>query len=217
MATMATFERFELAEHQVNARGAKFCPLSSGGERVHLTFRSKAQPLSTQWGPSSFDQNSTSTRCNFDFVCDDGLASILKSLDVWARAYLEKNSQRLMGKALTSAQILDSYKPAHIERGSYPSQARCKINLGGPRAVRCWDENGQPRDPPSDWKSCRFVAKVNLSHLYIMSKEFGWVLNITDLHMFEESHVCPFVCGSNFKHLPVDVRAHNLRVDVRCS
>ena len=193
MATMASFDKFELAEQQVNARGAKFCPLSAGGERVHLTFGSKSQPLSTQWGPSSFDQNSMSSRCNFDFICNEDLKATLQSIDDWARSYICVNSQRLMGKTLTGAQVLDSYKPALIERGAYPSQARCKINLDGPRAVRCWDEAGQPRDPPSDWKACKFVAKVNLSHLYIMSKEFGWVFNITDLQIFEDSHVCPFV------------------------
>ena len=190
---MANFDKFELAEQQVNARGAKFCALSQNGERVHLTFGSKAEPLSTQWGPSSFDQNSLSTRCNFDFMCDDNLTAILKSIDDWARAYIEKHSQRIFGKELTAAQVMDSYKPALVERGSYPSQSRCKINLGGSRAVRCWDESGKPRELPDDWKGCKFVAKVNLSHLWIMSKEFGFVFNITDLQVFEDTKLCPFV------------------------
>ena len=190
---MANFDKFELAEQQVNARGAKFCALSSGGDRVHLTFGSKSQPLSTQWGPSSFDQNPQSTRCNFDLVCDENLTNTLKSLDTWAKQYIEKHSQRILGKALTKEQVQDGYKPALVERGAYPSQVRCKINMSGARVVRCWDESGEPREMPEYWKSCKFVARVNLSHLYIMNKEYGWVCNVTDLQIFEEYRVCPFV------------------------
>ena len=190
---MANFDNFELAEQQVNARGAKFCPLSAKGERVCLTLGSKAGPLHTQWGPSSFDQNSESTRCNFDLVCDENLTKTLKSLDTWAKGYIEKHSLRILGKSLTKEQIQDGYKPALVERGAYPSQIRCKINMSGPRVVRCWDESGEPREMPADWKSCTFVARVNLSHLYIMNKEYGWVFNLTDLQIFEEHRVCPFV------------------------
>ena len=191
---MASFtQAFELAEQQVNAKGAKFCPLSSKGERVHLTLGSRDAPLQTQWGPSSFDASSTSTRCNFDFVCDEKLTQQLQQVDTWAKAYIEKHSQRLFGKVLTAQQVNDNDKPILIERGSYPSQLRCKINMAGSKQVRCWDENGQPRPPPQDWKNCKFVARVNLSHLWLMSREMGWVVNITDLQIFEDQWVCPFM------------------------
>ena len=192
---MANSNSLQLAEQQVNSRGAKFCPLSdTGGERVHWTFGSRADLLSTQWGPSQFDPNAGTSRCNMDFICDTQMAKELSVFDAWARGYIEKNSQRLFnGKTLTESQVVDGYKPTLIERGAYPSQVKCKINLSGPRAVRCWDENGSPRDPPENWRACKFVAKVNASHLWLMSKEMGFVLNITDLQIFEESRVCPFV------------------------
>ena len=190
---MANFEAFQLSEQQVNARGAKFCPLSVNGEKVQLTFGSKAEPLATLWGPSSFDPSSNTSRCNMDFICDAKMTTNLRALDDWARVYLEKHCQRILGKTLTKDQVADGYMPVLVQTGSYPAQVRCKINLSGSRSVRCWDENGQPRDPPSDWKSCKFVAKVTLSHLWLMSKEMGWVLNLTDLQIFEDARVCPFV------------------------
>ena len=188
---MANFEGFELAEQQISDKGARFCPLSCKGERVYLTLGSKTEPLYTQWGPSNFDPTTATSRCNFDFVCDEKLSAQLGSLDAWALNYIEKNAPRILGKSLTKEQVQDGYKPALVLRGSYPTQVRCKINLAGQRAVRCWDEAGQPREMPQDWKGCRYVAKVNLSHLYIMSKEFGWVFNLTDIQIFEDARVCP--------------------------
>ena len=191
---MANSNSLQLAEQQVNSRGAKFFPLSdTGGERVFWTFGSKSDPLSTQWGVSQFDPSAGSTRCNMDFICDTQMITSLSAFDAWARQYIEKNSHRLFNKTLTDGQVADGYKHTLIERGAYPSQVRCKINLSGPRAVRCWDEQGNPRDAPENWRACKFVAKVNASHLWIMSKEMGFVLNITDLQIFEESRVCPFV------------------------
>ena len=187
------FSSFKLAEQQVNARGAKFCPLFANSHQVQLTLGSKANPLSTQWGPSSFDQAQNVTRRNMDFVCTPQMEDELKKLDDWTVEYVEQNCQRLFGKTLTKAQVADGYKPSCTERGDYPKQLRCKINLQGPREIRCWDEHGQPREQPLEWKRCKFVARVTLSHLWVMSKEFGWVFNITDLQIFEERHDCPFV------------------------
>ena len=188
----SAFEAYQLGEQQVNARGAKFCPLSAGGGRVQLKFGGKAKPLSTQWGPSTFDPSAGTSRANMDFICDEQMCVELKALDTWTRGYLEKQSQRLFGKALTKDQVKEGYRPSLIERGAYPPSVRCKINLSGARAVRCWNEHGVPREVPENWKNCKYMALATLSHLYIMSKEYGWVLNITDLQIFEEPQVCPF-------------------------
>ena len=189
---MANFQAFHLADQQVNARGAKFCSLTAEGERVYLTLGSKQSPLYTQWGPSSFDQSSGG-RCNFDFVCDEELGKNLKALDEWTKDYIEKHSQRIFGKALTKDQIADGYRPALVQRGSYPPSIRCKVNMTGQRQVKCWTQDGAPRDAPEDWKACTYVVRVNLSHLWLMSREFGWVFNVEHVQVFENSKVCPFV------------------------
>ena len=144
------FGNFKLAEQQVNARGAKFCTLSANSQQVQLTLGSKSCPLSTQWGPSNFDPSANAARRNMDFICDSQMEGDLKNLDAWTREYVERNCQRLFGKVLTKSQVDDGYKPSCTERGDYPKQLRCKINLQGPREVRCWDENGQPRGVPED-------------------------------------------------------------------
>ena len=78
---MANFSTFVLAEQQVNSKGAKFCPLSANGDRVHFTLGDKSQPLYSQFGPSSFDQQNPTGRCNLEFIADAKLTTIFGELD----------------------------------------------------------------------------------------------------------------------------------------
>ena len=60
---------------------------------------------------------------------------------------------------------------------------RTKITVDGPKTCKFWDSNGKLRDAPDDWKSVGLCPALSVSHLYIMGKEFGWVILCTDLEI----------------------------------
>ena len=181
-----------LSDPQVNAKGAKFAPLLVEGQKLTKTFGSQQAPLRTQWGPSSLD-NSESGRKNFDLLCDEGMISYLGELDSWARKYIQEHSQRILGKQMSAEQVQDSYRPLLQQRGSYPANLRCKINLTGTRKTRLWGADGSEREPPQSWQGAMYAAKVEFSHLYLMGqRDCGIVVNITDLQVFDQPAECPF-------------------------
>ena len=186
------FAKIELADPQVNAKGAKFCPLLSEGQKLTKTFGSQQAPLRSQWGPSCFD-NSDSGRKNFDLLCDESMISFLTALDTWAKGYIKEHSQRILGKQLTAEQIEDSYRPVLQQKGSYPANLRCKINISGGRKTRLWSTDGTERDPPDSWQGAMYAARVEFSHLYLMGqRDCGIVVNLTDLQVFDQPVACPF-------------------------
>ena len=182
----------QFADPQVNAKGAKFAPLLCEGKKLTKTFGSKQAPLRSQFGPSCFD-NSDSGRKNFDLICDSEMASFLSEIDSWARGYLVEHSQRILGKSMTAEQVQDSYRPLLQQRGSYPANLRCKINISGSKKTRLWSEHGLERDPPESWQSAMYAAKVEFSHLYLMGqRDCGIVVNLTDLQVLDQPMTCPF-------------------------
>lgn len=187
------FAKMQLADPQVNTKGAKFCPLLSDGQKITKTFGSQEVPLRSQWGPSSFD-NSDAGRKNFDLLCDSSMISFLGEIDKWAKEYITEHSQRILGKQMTAEQVQDSYRPLLQQRGSYPANLRCKINLAGVRKTRLWGADGQPREAPDSWQCASYAAKVEFSHLYLMGqRDCGIVVNLTDLQIFDHDMECPFV------------------------
>ena len=181
------------ADPQVNAKGAKFAPLTCDGQKLTKTFGSQQAPLRTQFGPSSFD-NSDSGRKNFDLICDGAMTSFLSELDSWAKRYIEEHSQRILGKPMTAEQVSDSYRSLLQQRGSYPANLRCKINISGSKKTRLWSADGVEREPPESWQSAMYAAKVEFSHLYLMGqRDCGIVVNITDLQIFDQPVTCPFI------------------------
>ena len=180
------------SDPQVNAKGAKFCPLLFGGQKFSKTFGTPQAPLCTQWGPSSLD-TSDSGRKNFDLLCDESMVEFLTELDTWVKRYLQEHSVRILGKQMTAEQVEDSYRPLLQQRGSYPANLRCKINLSGMRKTRLWSAEGAEREPPESWQSATYAAKVEFSHLYLMGqRDCGIVVNLTDLQVFDQSMTCPF-------------------------
>ena len=180
------------SDPQVNAKGAKFCPLLFEGQKFSKTFGTPQAPLSTQWGPSSLD-NSDSGRKNFDLLCDESMIAYLTELDTWAKKYIQEHSVRILGKQMTAEQVEDSYRPLLQQRGSYPANLRCKINLSGMRKTRLWSAEHAEREPPESWQSATYAAKVEVSHLYLMGqRDCGIVVSLTDLQVFDQPMTCPF-------------------------
>ena len=71
---------------------------------------------------------------------------------------------------------------------------RCKVNASGSTAVRCWNESDErcAVPEPEDLRSFDLVPRITISHLWLMAKEMGWVLQINDLMCVAQPQVSPF-------------------------
>ena len=55
--------------------------------------------------------------------------------------------------------------------------------------VRCWDEGNKRRDCPKDLRPHKLVPRITISHLWMMSRECGWVLQVNDMMIIEEEEL----------------------------
>ena len=182
-------EGYQLSDTQTSSRGAKTCTVLSGkGEKIVFTLG----PTSTPFGANSY-QDESSSRKTLDLRVSDTQFDFFKELDNWAIDYITKNSERLFKKSLTRAQVAEHYRSPVSTKEGYEPLVRTKINTLGQNAVRCWSSQRETMDLPEDLRGCSFLAQVHLSHLWVMGRDFGWVITVQDLLILEQqSHECPF-------------------------
>jgi hypothetical protein len=189
---MSDFSQLHIAEPVVNSRGAKSCVLTNNGDKFVQTLGSRFEPLTTPFGAQSF-QNEATNRKSIEFRLPVGESTdFWDGFDAWAVTYLTCHSARLFGKPLTIEQVRDGYRPCVSRRGTYPPTLRCKVNLSGSNAVRCWSPAEERIDVPQEFRGLELIARVSVMHLWIMNREFGWVLQPNDLMCSEVSRTCPF-------------------------
>jgi hypothetical protein len=185
------FTKLELALPVVSARGAKSCALTDGPAKCILTVGSRDNLLSTPFGATSFGEEQTN-RKTIEYRLPPQWLEQFQLFDVWAVKYLAEHSERLFKKLLTPDQVREMYKPCVSQRGSYPGTLRCKINIGGSTAVRCWNALDQRMAIPDDFRGYELLPRVHISHMWIMSRECGFVLNVHDTMCIQQSADCPF-------------------------
>ena len=188
---MSDFSQLQLAEPIVSSRGAKSSALSNNGVNFAHTVCSRATPLTSPVGASSFGDEQT-TRKTIEFRIPNVWVEIFDLFDAWAVTYITCHSERLFKKTLTIVQVRDGYKPCVSRRGTYPPTLRCKLNLGGSNVVRCWTSADQRILVPEDFRGVELVPHVTGLHLWVMNREFGFVLQVNDLMCSEVSQSCPF-------------------------
>jgi len=189
---MSDFSQLHLAEPIVSSRGAKSCALSNNGAKFVQTLGSRDDPLTTPFGAQSF-QNESTNRKTLEFRLPVGEATdFWDGFDAWAVTYLTCHSTRLFGKSLTIEQVRDGYRPCVSRRGTYPATLRTKVNLSGSNVVRCWSPAEERIDVPQEFRGLELVAIVSVLHLWVMNREFGFVLQPNDLMCSAVSQTCPF-------------------------
>ena len=186
------FSTLQLRDATISARGAKSCQLvDSKNEKVHMNLGSKAEPLTTPFGATNFGGEETARR-TLEFSLSQEQYEFRKSFDEWAVKYLFDNCTRFFKKKQTMDQIREQYKSPVSQKGDYRPMLRTKINVSGSGLCRCWDENDQRMDMPEDLRNYALVPKVQISHLWQMNKEFGWVINVQDLLCRGQPQISPF-------------------------
>ena len=128
-----------------------------------------------------------------DFRLTGASLAYFQALDEWMIEYAAQNSERLFSKKYTLAQYRENYKPCVRQQGSYPASLRCKVNVGGSGAVRCWDVLSQRMPMMDEWRNYELVPRVHVSHMWQMGgRDFGLVINVTDVMCLARSLECPF-------------------------
>ena len=140
-----------LAEPFVSARGAKSCALTIDGHKHIVTLGSRSALLTTPFGASSFgDEATTRKSIEFRLAPDSIWLAYFETIDAWAIPYIALNSERLFKKTLTDDQVREVYKNIVQRKGTDPATIRCKINVAGGGAVRCWSALDQRMPLPED-------------------------------------------------------------------
>mgnify|MGYP001211786240 CR=1 FL=1 len=181
-----------LKDTQVSARGAKSCQArAQDGTRVSFTLGTSQEPVTTPFGATSFG-GEEGGRKTLEFSLSAEQEKEWASFDAWAVSYLAQNSYRLFKAIKTEEQIRENYRSPVQKKGDYRATLRCKVNTDGAHPVRCWNVAKERVDLPEDLRDTELVAKISLSHLWMMSREYGFVLNCTDLQLRSSSAECPF-------------------------
>ena len=176
----------------MSARGAKTCALATAGTKLVPNVGSREDPLSTPFGATSFGEEQTE-RKTVDFRLTGASLAYFHALDEWAVNYVAEHSERLFQKKYTLAQVRDNYKPCVRQQGSYPASLRCKVNVAGSGAVRCWDVLSQRMPLMDEWRNYELVPRVHVSHMWQMGgRDFGLVINVLDVMCLARSLECPF-------------------------
>ena len=181
---------WQLRDTQVSARGAKSAQCrATDGSKVHFTLGSVSDPCQTPFGASSFGNEETH-RKTLELTIDDEKS--WEAFDTHWCEYLAKHSFRLFKKIMTVEEVRASYKSPVSKKGDYKALLRCKVNTDGAYACRVWDENRQRIPMPEDLRELDIQARIQASHLWCMSREFGFVFQVTDLQLRGGSTECPF-------------------------
>jgi hypothetical protein len=158
---------------------------------------SNLEPVTTPFGATSFTEGEGG-RKTLEFSLSPEQEKQWQAFDEWAVGYLVKHSFRLFKALKTEEQIRENYRSPVQKKGDYRATLRCKVNCEGSHPVRCWDVARGRVELPEDLRDTELVAKVMLSHLWMMSKEYGFVLLCTDLQIRSSAAECPFDEGGAF-------------------
>jgi hypothetical protein len=191
---LSSLKDWTLKDPIVSTRGAKSCPLECKGLSVYTMVGSLTSPVTTPFGATSYNDES-SGRKTIEFSISDEAHEEWTAVAAWARGYICENAERLFKKKLSTESIFENFRePAH-QKGDYRPLLRCKVNVSGSRTVHCWDTDGQRIPLPDDLRGIPMSARVRVDRLWCMSKEYGLVLEVTDIQLYDVAAdtSCPFV------------------------
>ena len=176
-----------LGEVIVSGKGAKTIPLSSGGAPIVW----HPGPLRVVFRPSAFQQPDAS-RVNICFAASDAESAYLQQVDLAIIKLIADDPKKYLGAQLTYEQIRERYQSAiKVSDRGYPN-LKAKMNLAGSAAVRCWNADKTARGPPQDWTMADVSPRLHIKGLWVMAREFGLLVEMTDALVEDRCMECPF-------------------------
>jgi len=144
--------------------------------------------------PSTFDKDPKAQRINLTLeVSDLDLQATLVDFDSHMLRYLADNSERIFKRPMSLEQVEAGYNNClYRGKGNYAPTLKTKIDISGPRALRCWSPKGERlSEYPKDWRSVRVRPVIHFSHLYTMGTQFGVVVKVSDVQIAEVAEAAP--------------------------
>ena len=177
----------------INGRGNKTATLLDGSQRLVTSFDEPARCL---FGPSTYDKDEGAARQGVPFELTQELSEFFTMLDTWAKGYIEKESERLLGKQLTKDQVEQSYVSCVKEAPGKSPLLKLKLNMpNSAKPCRFWHADGTEAPWPQEWQ-IPFQIKLKVSHLWIMGAgpraEFGFVCLLEDALPKQQPAAFPF-------------------------
>ena len=170
-----------------NGKGARIATLQSKDRP--LTWVTK-EPLRAPFPPNSFEG---STRLGLCFVTNASVEADAQKLDERIVDLAWRNSSEIWKRELSREEVQAMHNPIIKRNDNYPNGLlRTKVCTTGPKTLRCWTNNGEPREIPNDWRGIEAVPLVRVVGIYIQGKEFGVIIETTDLKITETQTSCPF-------------------------
>jgi hypothetical protein len=187
--TMACIEMasLKLGEITLLGKGAKVTPLTSNGGILKWT----PGPLQILFQPKAFN-DPTATRVSVCFKSTSEIEDYIEQLEAWILKEVSSNPQMYLGQACSEAQVRERFTSALKTSEKGCKHLRAKMNLAGKGQVRVWDENRRPRQAPEDWTMCEVQPCLIIKGLWVMSKDFGLLIEMADALVSESSQLCPF-------------------------
>lgn len=177
-----------LGELLISSKGSKQVPLAS--QNAPLVWR--PGPLRVQWQPKAFNDPEAS-RVAICFQATDQVEAYITQLEDWVIRAVAAAPSKYLGQDLTENQIRERLTSAiKVSQKGY-SHLRVKMNLAGRAAVRCWDATTQAKRPaPEDWTMCEVQPCLEVKGLWVMNKDSGLLIEMTDALISESSTQYPF-------------------------
>ena len=177
----------------INGRGNQTATLLDGNQRLVRTFDEPARCL---FGPSTFDKDEGAARQGIPFELTQEMSEFFTMLDTWAKEYIWKESERLLGKQLEPGQVEQSYVSCVKEAPGKSPLLKLKLNMpNSAKPCRFWHPDGTEAPWPQEWQ-IPFQIRVKISHLWIMGAkepaDFGFVALLEDALPKQEPAAFPF-------------------------
>ena len=129
-----------LSALNINARGNKTATLLDGTQRLVQTF---AEPARCLFGPSTFDKDESGQRQVIFFELTQEMSEFFTKLDVWAKTYIEEQSERLLGRPLTRDQVEQGFVSCVKQSPGKPPLLKLKVNMtNSAKPCRFWHPDG---------------------------------------------------------------------------
>ena len=178
-----------LGELNAGTRGLKTASLISPDGPVF--WRPSETALHVPFAPSAWN-NPEATRVSMCLRATPEIEQQCEELDAWICKEVTAKSEQFFKKKLSPTEIQNSYMPCLRQSDNFPSLFRFKLNLSGSNAVRCWGEDKTARALPGNWRNVSVVPKLWIKGIFFQNKDWGLLLECTDILLHEAEQGCPF-------------------------
>jgi hypothetical protein len=186
MSTLET-SALKLGDLQLTGKGAKHIPITRNNEALKWN----PGPSQILFHPKAYNDPSAS-RVSVCFRSTPEIEAYVTKLEEWILNAVSSNPSAYLGQCYSEDKVREMFTSALKTSDKGYTHLRAKMNIAGKGQVKCWDVAKMPRPAPEDWTTCEVQPCLQVKGLWVMSKDFGVIIEMTDALVNESSQLCPF-------------------------